>query len=136
MSTLVAQLATPAGTRRHQWWLVSAAIMIGTALIALWWVDPAEIAIPLCTLHATTGLQCPGCGATRATHELLHGRLIAAMHYNALWVLLLPVLIYAGTSHVRLILSGRPMPGDLSRRRWFWVTIVVLAMVFWVLRNS
>ncbi len=121
--------------RRAAQQLVVIGTLLGTALVLLWWIDPQEVGLSLCMFRRWTGWQCPCCGATRATHELLHGRLTAALLYNALWVLLLPVLIYAGTSHVRLILSVRPLPGDLSRRRWFWVTIFTSAMVFWVLRN-
>ena len=36
----------------------------------------------LCPLHRTTGLWCPLCGGTRATRELMHGDLGAAMGYN------------------------------------------------------
>ena len=36
----------------------------------------------LCPLHRTTGLWCPLCGGTRATRELMHGDLWAAMGYN------------------------------------------------------
>ena len=36
----------------------------------------------LCPLHRTTGLWCPLCGGTRATRELIHGDLWAAMGYN------------------------------------------------------
>lgn len=36
----------------------------------------------LCPLHRTTGLWCPLCGGTRATLELIHGDLWAAMGYN------------------------------------------------------
>ena len=35
-----------------------------------------------CPLHRTTGLWCPLCGGTRATRELIHGDLWAAMGYN------------------------------------------------------
>ncbi len=122
--------------RRAAQQLVIIGTLLGTVLVLLWWIDPQEVGLSLCLFRRWTGLQCPCCGATRATHELLHGRLIAATRYNALWILLLPVLIYAGASHVRLILSSRPLPGDLSRRRWFYAAIVVLAIVFWVLRNS
>ena len=36
----------------------------------------------LCPLHRTTGLWCTLCGGTRATRELIHGDLWAAMGYN------------------------------------------------------
>jgi hypothetical protein len=101
----------------------------------LWWFDPSEVRLPLCSFHALTGRDCPGCGATRATHELLHGHLRAAWRYNALWVLLLPVAIYAAISEVRFLGVGHPLPGNLPRQKWFWVAIVAAEIVFFVLRN-
>ena len=49
---------------------------------------------PPCPLHATTGLWCPGCGATRASYLLLHGDVAGALHFNGLWVLLAPFVVY------------------------------------------
>ncbi len=34
-------------------------------LVLLWWFDPAQFGVPLCLLHAMTGLKCPGCGVMR-----------------------------------------------------------------------
>jgi len=39
---------------------------------------------PRCVFHSLTGLQCPGCGGTRAVHELLHGHIRAALKLNAM----------------------------------------------------
>ena len=101
----------------------------------LWWFDPAKANLPLCSFHALTGLDCPGCGATRATHELLHGRLLAALHYNALWVLSLPLVAYVTVSESLALAGRRPLPGDLSRQTWFWVFVVAAAIAFFVVRN-
>ena len=48
----------------------------------------------LCPLHRTTGLWCPLCGGTRATRELMHGDLGAAMGYNP-FALVLEVVVVA-----------------------------------------
>ena len=47
----------------------------------------------LCPLHRTTGLWCPLCGGTRATRELMHGDLGAAMGYNPFALVLEAVVI-------------------------------------------
>jgi hypothetical protein len=101
----------------------------------LWWFDPAEIHLPLCTFHRLTGLECPGCGATRATHELLHGRIQAAWRCNALWVMLLPAFLYAAAGELWMLGGGRPWPGSLARRQWFWFFVIAAAAVFFVVRN-
>jgi len=38
--------------------------------------------VPPCPLRALTGLECPLCGATRMTYELLHGDPAAAFALN------------------------------------------------------
>ena len=111
--------------------VVLAVLLLGL----LWWFDPAETNVPLCTFHTLTGLDCPGCGATRATHELLHGRLLAALHYNALWIFSLPLTAYLVISEMRVLACHRPLPGDLPRRVWFWLAITTVAIIFFVVRN-
>jgi hypothetical protein len=86
-------------------WLVAGATLVGGAVL-LFAFDPAETAIfPPCVFHLATGLLCPGCGLTRALHELLHGNLAAAMELNALlpvYLLLLGTLVAgAAWRHLR-----------------------------------
>ncbi len=59
-------------------------------------VDPSRSGVyPQCLLYNATGLYCAGCGATRAFHALLHGRVLVALHDNALFVTALPLILYA-----------------------------------------
>ena len=51
--------------------LVAAALGSGAVLF---FFDPAKHGFyPVCVFHALTGWNCPGCGATRAAYQLLHG---------------------------------------------------------------
>lgn len=61
----------------------------------LLFVDPNKVGNPLppCPFHWLTGLYCPGCGATRALHALLHGNLEKAFSMNPVFVLALPVVL-------------------------------------------
>ena len=118
--------------RRH--WALAAAIL-GGAVLTLWWFDPRQANLPLCLFHCLTGLYCPGCGATRATHDLLHGRWLTALRDNPLWVLTLPAAVYATLSEVRYRVCGRTLPGDLLRQPWFFATIACAAVIFGVVRN-
>jgi len=120
------------GARRN----VTIVVLLAAVLVGLlWWFNPAELHLPLCFFHRLTGLDCPGCGATRATHELLHGRIGAAWCCNALWVLLLPAFLYAAAGELWLLAGGRPWPGSLAQQRWFWIFVIVAAAVFFILRN-
>lgn len=101
----------------------------------LWRFDPADWHVPLCRFYATTGLYCPGCGAIRATHELLHGRLWAALHDNALWIAALPLAAYAATAELRYLLCGRTLPGNPARNVWVLWAVAAASVAFCVLRN-
>jgi Protein of unknown function (DUF2752) len=48
---------------------------------------------PQCPIFRYLHVYCPGCGATRALAALLHLRIAEALHYNALVVMLVPVLL-------------------------------------------
>ena len=88
-------------------------------------------AIPVvCPLRATTGLDCPLCGATRATFALLRGDLIAALDHNALYVLALPVL---GVVVLLWLLRGS-VPDSFRTRLATWSLVSVVA-AFTVARN-
>ena len=54
---------------------------------------PARYAIyPACPFHSLTGLDCPGCGSTRAIAALLAGHWTEAWHSNPLALLLAPLV--------------------------------------------
>jgi hypothetical protein len=86
---------------------------------------------PPCPLHAMTGLDCPLCGATRATRALfLHGDLRHALDLNALYVVALPVVAVIAA----MWLLNRRMPGWVSNRRFPAVALAV-AVLFGIARN-
>lgn len=63
-------------------YLVSAFFLLAVVtVIAV--VDPSQCQwMPKCVFKALTGLDCPGCGATRAFHSALHGNMSEALRYN------------------------------------------------------
>lgn len=103
--------------------------LIGVAVAgaAIAWIvyafDPsASHFFPRCMFHQLTGLQCPGCGGTRALHALLHGDLRTALRYNALFVAGTPLFTLGAA-------TGQ------HRRAWFGWTCVVALIAWGVLRN-
>lgn len=104
----------------------------GTAV--LYFFDPTTNGFyPVCRFHQLTGLNCPGCGATRACHALLHGDLSTAFRDNALIVLSLPALLLRGGWLALARYRGRPAGSWLAvNQAWMFL---VIALVFSVLRN-
>lgn len=94
-------------------------------------LDALLEALPVvCPLRATTGLDCPLCGASRATAALVRGDVVAALDHNALYVIALPVVVVL----VLLWLVGGHVPDRLKSRLAPWA-LVVVAAVFTVARN-
>jgi hypothetical protein len=116
---------------------VLAASMIGAGLAAgvLYLFDPAHYGFyPRCLLHATTGLDCPGCGALRATHQLLHGHFREAFALNPLLVVLSPLFVWMSVAFFVRALTGRNLRHPFTHPKWTWVLLAVV-IGFGVCRN-
>lgn len=113
---------------------VSIFLVVGLGLGAmLYFLNPATTdLLPSCAFHEMTGLYCPGCGSTRALHYLLHGELREALRYNALFVLVLPLL-----GAIFLVCAIRRRPSTTTPRwQWRWLALLVAIIVsFGVVRN-
>ncbi len=103
------------------------------ALVAGWIVytvpPAASTWYPRCLFHSVTGLDCPGCGGTRALHQLLHGHVAEAFALNPLLFLLLPLALLAAPSILR---GETPV---FMTKPWFGWTCVVVLTGFWIGRN-
>ncbi len=100
-------------------------------IVVLFCFDPAHYRLyPTCVLHQVTGLYCPGCGALRAGHQLLHGHPVTALHYNALFVLSLPLLAWC---IARVIQKGWASLPQI-KPSWLWLALA-LVLLFGLLRN-
>jgi hypothetical protein len=114
--------------------LAASALLAAAGALVLFWFDPRQYHFyPVCFLHQTTGLLCPGCGALRALHQLLHGNLVAAFQFNPMLITALPVLAWWG---VRCGLqAARKQPVSMGMRPfWLWALLAAV-LVFSVLRN-
>jgi len=122
---------------------VATAAMIWLGLAAgatfLFMFNPASPAnqgiFPKCPFRLITGCQCPGCGSTRAFHQLLRGHVVAAFELNPLMILTLPFLVYGLLGFTRSAITGQPQRRVFIPSFYLWSWLVVL-IVFWVFRNT
>lgn len=109
-------------------------------LLAGSWVlytyPPAEHAFyPRCLFHVLTGLQCPGCGGTRALYHLLHLHVGEALRYNALVTALAPIaLAWFIFWYSAVVLRGRAPVLRISRP--VAVCLYVIVVIFAAARNG
>lgn len=120
-------------------WPASLAVfgLFGAALLHLF--DPTENdgLYPTCPFLLMTGLQCPGCGTTRALAALTHGDVLGAISMNLLLAIMLPVLVFL---YVRWIVdtlrpASKPKPFRPPPPTWALALMVVGIVAFWVGRN-
>jgi hypothetical protein len=107
----------------------------GIVAVVLYCFNPAEhLFYPRCFFKMTTGLDCPGCGGLRATHQLLHGHVREALALNPLFVLSLPVIAYFVARPVMKKFFALKLPQPLKVTTWAWLGGAAVIM-FGVLRN-
>ena len=89
---------------------------------------------PRCPIHELLGLQCPGCGGTRAVAAVLHGRFIEAMNLNTLVTLLLPFAAAYGILCYSRLLQRKPLRWPAPPPAIIY-TALTLATIFTVIRK-
>ena len=128
----------PTGLLRHRLAiLLAAGIGLGVAMVVLYVTPPEQNRLaPPCLFHRFTGLHCPGCGATRAVHALMHLRLGEAVQKNALFIIALPFVALWSATNLTRWARGEPVrePSALTRPR-ILVAILLAILAFAILRN-
>ena len=118
-----------------RWGAVAVAGVLPAAAAVLYWVPPDERSFyPRCMFHQVTGLHCPGCGATRCLHALVHGDLPQAAAYNVFFLVVLPFLVVWAVRWWYSAFTGRPL-GTWRYPAWFAWAFLGVTMTFWVVRN-
>jgi hypothetical protein len=80
-------------------------IPVALYLVPVDWLDRQH---SICLFKNTFGIDCYGCGMTRAILSALHFHFDNAYHYNKLFVIVMPLLVYLWTMTV--IKSGKEKP--------------------------
>lgn len=84
---------------------------------------------PQCPFKFLTGLDCPGCGTTRALHHLLHGRVSEAFFLNPFLFAIMIGVLFALPAMLR---GERPR---FLMKPWFAWGSFVIVTGWWVSRN-
>ena len=110
-------------------------LFLAFAALVLFFHHPSSLSfMPSCPTKTLLGVDCPGCGSTRAVHHLLHLRIAEAWQLNPALILLgLPVLgLLTVDLTATLLLRKRFI---LAPRRQFGITLAVMLVVYMVGRN-
>ncbi|MBD0741427.1 hypothetical protein BG418_07985 [Streptomyces sp. CBMA152] len=94
--------------------------------------DPGQ-ALPRCPFHWLTGLNCPACGGTRMTYEILHGEWGAAFRANPVVFVALPFAVVAYGRWAAAGLRGRRYRLPIGPRGA--ALILTTALAWTVVRN-
>lgn len=93
---------------------------------------------PGCPSQMFLGIDCPGCGGMRGTHELLHGNLGGMLENNILLIVAWPVVIFMFALWAYRSWTGRRPgidPKAQTRRNRILVGVLVFVLAFGVVRN-
>jgi hypothetical protein len=130
----------PVEADRARQLMITAGVWLSLAAVAifLFFFNPASPAnqwFPKCPFRLVTGMQCPGCGSTRAFYQLLHLHPIAAFKLNPLMVLTLPFIVYGFLGFTRSAIMGRPQRRLFIPPIYLWAWLFLL-IFFWIFRNT
>ena len=122
-------------SRSHRWW---SAVLLVLCIGGMWVLisgHPSAMSwFPRCPLHATTGLHCPGCGASRAAHHVLHGRFAEGWAHNQAGVLLgIPTVIVLLIGSAMSVFRGKTLHIMLTPKAG--MVLAAMVVLWFVLRN-
>ena len=115
--------------------LVIWSLIIAGAAYLLFFEPGKSGFFPGCPFRLLTGFTCPGCGTTRALHQILHGDFYTAFTLNPLLLLAIPFLLFALLRYSAIVMRGGvPRPNALPAPYIYAIFFVILS--FWIFRNT
>jgi uncharacterized protein DUF2752 len=118
----------------------SSVLAIWSLIIAgaayLFFFEPGRTGFfPACPFRLLTGFTCPGCGTTRALHQILHGHFATAFTLNPLLLLAIPFILFAFIRYSVIVMRGGvPRPNALPAPVIYAIFFAILS--FWIFRNT
>ena len=112
-------------------WLL---IVAGAAY--LFFFEPGKSGFfPGCPFRFLTGFNCPGCGTTRALHQILHGDFYTAFTLNPLLLLAIPFALFALIRYTVIVMRGGVPRGNSLPAPYIYALFFVI-LSFWIFRNT
>jgi hypothetical protein len=112
---------------------VAGAAILGAGAVVYFFNPSTHGFYPICLFHELTGLDCPGCGGTRALYALLHGNFALALKDNALLVAVLAAAVARGMGFAVRRIRRQPA-GQFFPAKFLWL-LLAAAVIFTGLRN-
>ena len=100
--------------------------------------------LPACPFKTLTGLDCPGCGVTRAGYSITHGDILAAIDHNALVVFgpIIAVTLWLVATRTEWLpklgnfIKNKPTMTFVSVTAAFWIARLIPVAPFTYLASS
>ena len=92
--------------------------------------------LPGCHFRKWTGLDCPGCGMTRAAAAALNGHVVEAFKFNPLGIILLPIAVIGLMPGIFNWVARKPVAWRLRPSPIVTWLILSSIILFWIVRNQ
>ena len=110
--------------------------LIVAGAVYLFFFEPGKSGFfPGCPFRFLTGFTCPGCGTTRALHQILHGHIYTAFTLNPLLLLSIPFLLFALLRYSVIVMRGGVPRGNALPAPYIYAIFFAI-LSFWIFRNT
>ena len=86
-----------------------------------------------CLIYSVFHINCPGCGATRASIALLNGDIITSLRQNCMVIIGILVCAWLYIEFLFKIYA-RPLPFTIVKQKYIWIFVSFL-LVYTIIRN-
>jgi hypothetical protein len=95
--------------------------------LGAWLVESQNMIIAQCSFKMLLGIPCMGCGATRATLNLMHGHFLEALYFQPLAIVAYLSLAVWGVASIVLYAVGKDI--ELHTAKWLtWTGRILLIL--------
>jgi hypothetical protein len=95
-----------------------------------WLLESGRLTLAQCTFKSLLGIPCMGCGATRATLNLMHGDLAEALSFSPMMTLLYGLLLLWGPWSLWMYSRDKELHLELAPWLAWTVRVALIATPF------